>query len=159
MNDAAAHLKTRTKTFALDVLAFLRTLPKTQEASDICRQLLRSATGTAANYRSACRSRSHSEFVARIGVALEEADESSFWLEILIEGHLATASTAERLLEEAAQLTAILAQSKLTAQRNASVRQAAAARTRRGSSEVQTTGLADAEAASHSSLFTLKSEL
>ena len=85
-NPKADELKFRTKRFALDVLSFRRTLPATDEAADIGRQLSRSATGVAANYRAACRSRSDAEFAARVGVVLEEADESAFWMEVLTEG-------------------------------------------------------------------------
>ena len=74
-NPKADALKGRTKRFALDVLSFRRTLPATDEAADIGRQLSRAATGVGANYRAACRSRSDAEFAARIGVVLEEADE------------------------------------------------------------------------------------
>ena len=97
MNEKAEALKKRTKRFALDVLAFVRTLPGTDEAKIIARQLIRSATGVGANYRATCRSRSKAEFVARIGVALEEADESAFWLEIITEGRIATSKPAFRL--------------------------------------------------------------
>jgi four helix bundle protein len=72
-NSKADQLKARTKRFALDVLSFRRTLPAGDEAADIGRQLSRSATAVAANYRSACRSRSDAEFAARIGAVLEEA--------------------------------------------------------------------------------------
>lgn len=82
-NPKAEELKARTKRFALAALSFKRTLPCTDEATDIGRQLSRAATGVAANYRAACRSRSDAEFAARIGVVREEADESAFWLEIL----------------------------------------------------------------------------
>jgi len=115
MNEKAEALKKRTKRFALDVLAFVRTLPGTDEAKIIARQLIRSATGVGANYRATCRSRSKAEFVARIGVALEEADESAFWLEIITEGRIATSKPAFRLLDEADQLSAILAASSITA--------------------------------------------
>jgi four helix bundle protein len=84
-NLKAEDLKARTKRFALDVLSFRRTLPNTDAASDVGRQLSRAATGVGANYRAACRARSDAEFAARIGVVLEEADESAFWLEILTE--------------------------------------------------------------------------
>lgn len=114
-NPKADELKARTKRFALDVLSFRRTLPATDEAADIGRQLLRAATGVGANYRSACRSRSDAEFVARIGVVLEEADESSFWLEILTEGAISNTTQAFHLLDEANQLTAIFAASSITA--------------------------------------------
>ena len=85
MTQQAEDLKTRTKQFALDVIRFVRTLASTDEARSIGRQLLRSGPGVASNYRSACRARSRAEFVARIGVALEEADESALWFEILTE--------------------------------------------------------------------------
>jgi four helix bundle protein len=115
VNPRAEQLKKRTKRFALDVLQFARTLPATDDARAISRQLIRAATGVAANYRSACRSRSHSEFVARIGVALDEADESALWLEIITEGRISLAPRAFELLDEANQLSAILAQSRITA--------------------------------------------
>jgi four helix bundle protein len=114
MNPEAEALKKRSKKFALDVLALLRTVPKTVESRSISEQLIRSATGTAANYRAACRSRSDAEFVARIGVALEEADESALWLEIITELKISTARDAFRLLDEADQLSAIFAQSRIT---------------------------------------------
>ena len=114
MNPEAEVLKKRSKKFALDVLAFVRTLPASAESRNIGDQLIRSATGTAANYRAACRSRSDIEFIARIGVALEEADESALWLEILTEGGLTTSDEAVRLLDEADQLSAIFAQSRIT---------------------------------------------
>jgi four helix bundle protein len=79
------------------------------------RQLMRAATGVGANYRAVCRSRSRAEFVARVGVALEEADESAFWLEIIVEIMMVTGNFAEQLLDEANQLTAILAASSITA--------------------------------------------
>ena len=121
-NPKADELKSRTKRFALDVLAFRRTLPATDEASDIGRQLSRSATAVGANYRSACRSRSDAEFAARIGVVLEEADESGFWLEIVTEGGLSKGSQALHLLDEANQLTAIFAASTITARRHSNLK-------------------------------------
>jgi four helix bundle protein len=114
MNEQAEALKKRTKRL-LDVLAFVRTLPGTDEAREIGRQLIRSGTGVGANYRATCRSRSKAEFIARVGVALEEADESAFWLEIVTEARIATSKRAFELLDEADQLSAILAASSLTA--------------------------------------------
>jgi four helix bundle protein len=114
MNPKAEELKARTKRFALAALAFRRTLPNTDDARDIGRQLVRAATAVAANYRTTCRSRSDPEFVARIGIALEEADESSFWLEIIIEDRISTGKAVLTLLDEAKQLTAILAASRIT---------------------------------------------
>jgi four helix bundle protein len=114
MNPEAEALKKRSKKFALEVLALLRTVPRTVESRSISEQLIRSATRTVANYRAACRSRSDAEFVARIGVALEEADESALWLEIITELKISTARDAFRLLDEAEQLSAIFAQSRIT---------------------------------------------
>jgi four helix bundle protein len=116
-NPKADELKARTKRFALEILAFRRTLPASDETADIGRQLSRSATGVAANYRAACRSRSDVEFVARIGVVLEEADESAFWLEVVTESGLSKWPQALALLDEANQLTAIFAASRITAHR------------------------------------------
>jgi four helix bundle protein len=117
-NPKAEELKRRTKRFALDILSFRRTLPSTDDAADIGRQLSRAATGVAANYRSACRSRSDAEFAARIGIALEEADEAALWLEIVTEGRFSEKPEAMQLLDEANQLTAIFAASSITARRN-----------------------------------------
>jgi four helix bundle protein len=114
VNQKADELKKRTKRFALDALAFVRSLSENDEVRDIARQLRRSGTGVGSNYRAACRARSDAEFVARIGVALEEADESAFWLEIVTEGKLSVAKDAYRLLDEANQLSAIMAQSSIT---------------------------------------------
>ncbi len=121
-NPKTDELKTRTKRFALDVLSFKRTLPATDEATDIGRQLSRSATGVAANYRAACRSRSDAEFAARVGIVLEEADESTLWLEILTEGGISQRQQAGNLLDEANQLTAIFAASSITARRRSNVK-------------------------------------
>ena len=121
-NPKADELKARTKRFALETLSFRRTLPATDEAADIGRQLSRSATGVAANDRAACRSRSDVEFVARIGVVLEEADESAFWLEVVTESSLSKQPQAFALLEEANQLTAIFAASRITASRRSNLK-------------------------------------
>jgi four helix bundle protein len=115
MTQQADDLKKRTKQFALDVIRFVRTLPDTDEGRAIGRQLLRSGPGVASNYRSACRSRSRAEFVARIGVALEEADESALWFETLTEAGINRARDAFQLLQESDELTAIFAASSITA--------------------------------------------
>ncbi len=115
MTQQADDLKKRAKQFALDVIRCVRTLPNTDEARAIGRQLLRSGPGVAANYRSACRARSRAEFVARIGVALEEADESALWFEILTESSISRTGEAFRLLQESDELSAIFAASSITA--------------------------------------------
>ena len=121
-NPKADELKARTKRFALAVLSFRRTLPATDEAADIGRQLSRAATGVGANYRAACRSRSDAEFTARIGVVLEEADESAFWMEVLTETGISNEPRAIALLDEANQLTAIFAASSITARRRSNLK-------------------------------------
>ena len=118
MNQQEEGLKKRTKQFALDVIAFSRALPTTEPASSINRQLVRAATGVGANYRATCRSRSKTEFVSRIAVALEEEDESAFWLEIVSESGLSTDERVPRLLAEADELCAIFAASRITAANN-----------------------------------------
>ena len=83
---AVVELKTRTKKFAFRILAAVDALPKTVKGTAIASQLVRSGTSVAANYRAACRARSRAEFVAKIGIVEEEADETAFWLELIIEG-------------------------------------------------------------------------
>ena len=106
-NPKAEELKARTKRFALDVLSFRRTLPVGDEGSDIGRQLSRSATGVAANYRAACRGRSRAEFAAKLGIVNEEADETVFWLELMSDTAVLLARRLEPLLNEAHELAAI----------------------------------------------------
>ena len=108
-------LKERTKRFALEVIALVGTLPRTLVAEIIAGQMVRSGTSTGANYRAACRARSRAEFVAKIGVAEEEADETQYWLELLLETTLAKSETVRRLIAEATELVAILSASRKTA--------------------------------------------
>src|SRR5262249_53209854 len=116
MNPRAEALKARTKTFALDVLDFVDTWLPTQKPGDrrIAAQLCDAATSTAANYRAACRARSKPEFAAKIGVVLEEADESLFWLECSENRNLGSNQVRQRLLGEANELTSIFAASSIT---------------------------------------------
>src|SRR5450755_2324413 len=93
-------LKDRTKQFALRVLKLVAALPKTVEGRAIAAQLVRSGTSVAANYRATCRARSKSEFIAKIGVVLEEADETLLWLELIIESGLFPKNRVEPLLLE-----------------------------------------------------------
>ena len=110
-----AELLTRTKAFALRILQLVDHLPRTTSGRAIGNQLVRSGTSVGANYRAACRARSRAEFIARINIALEEADESAFWLEIIGEGALSKSPRCAELLDEADQLCAILAASSITA--------------------------------------------
>src|SRR5205814_4063146 len=81
-------LRDRTKRFALRVIRLFRALPKTDEARVIGRQMLRSGTSVGANYRAVCRARSRKEFISKISVVVEEADEAVFWFELLIEAQI-----------------------------------------------------------------------
>ena len=108
-------LRARTKRFAVDIIRLSRELPTTLDGRTVGGQLLRSATSVAANYRSACRGRSRAEFVAKLGIVLEEADESLLWLELITEAEVASGPKVERLLKEADELTAIFTSSVKTA--------------------------------------------
>ena len=108
-------LKERTYTFALRVARLLQEFPLGVEASTIGPQLLRAAAGVASNYRAACRGRSRRDFVSKIGVAIEEADESDFWLRFAVDLDLLKVERAQPLRSEADELLAILTSSRKTA--------------------------------------------
>jgi four helix bundle protein len=108
-------LKKRTKTFALRVMKLADALPRSTEGRAIGNQLVRSGTSVGSNYRATCRARSRAEFVARIGIAEEEADESAYWMELVVEGDLLPARKVTALLQEASELTAIMAASRISA--------------------------------------------
>jgi conserved hypothetical protein TIGR02436 len=110
-----ADLKARTKQFALRVMKMVDALPRTIQGRTIAKQIIRSATSVAANYRAACRARSRAEFIAKIGVVEEEADESCFWLELIIDSDLLTEERIRPLLNEAGELVAIMASSRKSA--------------------------------------------
>jgi len=108
-------LKDRTKQFALRVIRLVAALPKTIEGKAIGRQLVSSGTSVGANYRSACRGRSRAEFIAKLGIVEEEADESAFWMELIIENELLKNELVEPLLKEANELVAIMVSSRKSA--------------------------------------------
>jgi len=108
-------LQNRTKQFALRVLTLVEALPRTAAGRVISTQLLRAATSVGANYRSACRARSRAEFAAKLGVAVEEADESLYWLGLVRDGKLLPENKLWQLLNEADELTAILATGRKSA--------------------------------------------
>jgi four helix bundle protein len=110
-----SELKSRTAQFALNVLAFCRSIRNTWEGQRIGDQLFDSASSIAANYRSACRGRSKAEFVARLGIVVEEADETEFWLTFATEAGLGDTKICHALRVEAKELTAIFAASQVTA--------------------------------------------
>jgi len=111
----ADELKRRTKSFALRILKLAAALPPTIEGKVIRGQLVRAGTSVGANYRAACRGRSWAEFIAKIGTVEEEADESAFWLELIIEGLFLKESRVAPLLAEAQALTRIMAKSRVSA--------------------------------------------
>jgi four helix bundle protein len=110
-------LKQRTKEFALRVIRLTEALPKGRTADVIGRQLLRSGTSVAANYRAACRAKSTADFISKMGTVEEEADESLFWMEMLVEAGLMSAERLAPLMQEADELVAITVTSINTARR------------------------------------------
>ena len=108
-------LADRTKAFALRVIRLVASLPGTREADVMGRQLLKAGTSVGANYREARRARSRAEFAAKVGICAQEADESSYWLELLSESGIVQAHLLEDLHREAGELTAIFVKSTKTA--------------------------------------------
>jgi four helix bundle protein len=107
-------LRDRTKGFALLVIRCCHTIPRNEESRIICRQLLRSATSVAANYRAVCRARSSADFISKMGIVLEEADESLFWLELLADLGIAAHEKIGPLLKESDELVSIFVASLRT---------------------------------------------
>ena len=114
----AEELKRRTKKFGLNVIKLVESLPSTQTGKVIGNQLLRSALSVGANYRAACRGRSKADFISKIGITIEEADESQHWLEMLTEAGLLPQEKVQPLAKEANELVAILTASAKTAREN-----------------------------------------
>ena len=119
MNEA--QLAERTKAFALRIVRLVAALPKNRETDVLGRQLLRAGTSIGANYREARRGRSKPDFAAKIGVCLQEADESSYWLELLAESGIVRPHLLTDLQAEANELIAIFAASAKTARRRSDV--------------------------------------
>jgi len=115
--DRAKEFQDRTKLFAIRVVKMFRALPKTDEARIIGKQALRSATSVAANYRAACRARSKAEFIAKMGLVVEEMDETVFWLELLVDADVMSADRMKGLVDEANELLAISSASLNTARK------------------------------------------
>jgi len=113
MNQEA--LKERCKMLALRVMCLIDHLPKSVQGRVIADQIMRSASSVAANYRAACRARSKAEFVAKLSIVVEEADETVLWLEIIQAGKLLPENRVGSLLEEANEITAIMVASRKTA--------------------------------------------
>jgi four helix bundle protein len=108
-------LRRRTKEFALRIIKLFRALPKTEEARILGRQVLRSGTAVAANYRSACCGRSRADFISKIGLTVEEADETVFWLELIVDAGIFKSSKLDSLIAEANELVRIFQATRTTA--------------------------------------------
>ena len=108
-------LKERTQNLALRIIKLVESLPNTQTAHIVRKQLLRCGTSVGANYRAACRGRSRADFISKLGIVEEEADEVIYWIEILIKSDLVKQSKVENLLDETRQILAIVISSINTA--------------------------------------------
>jgi len=115
MDSRTEQLRARTKEFAIRVIHLFQALPSSKEAQIIGTQLLRCGTSVGANYRSACHARSRADFISKIGVVTEEADEAVFWIELLSDLKVVKKERLDDLLQEARELTAIFAGSRQTA--------------------------------------------
>ena len=101
-------MKQRTKKFALRIIKLVESLPKTRTSDVLGKQLLRSGTSVGANYRAACRGKSLPDFIAKLGIVEEEADESLYWIELLVEASQVKNELVINLLDEANQIVAIV---------------------------------------------------
>jgi four helix bundle protein len=115
---AAEQLKKRTQVFAVSIIRFSQTLPIQGPIRIISQQLIRCSTSVGANFRAACRARSHADFIAKLKIVEEECDESIYWLEILINVDKRYSSAAKPLINEANQLLSIMVASIKTARHN-----------------------------------------
>jgi len=118
MEQQSDALKKRTKLFALRCIRLFKTLNRDPTAVVLGKQLLRSATSIGANYRAACRARSQADFLSKITVVEEEADESQYWLELMVESGTVPEAKVVELIKEAGELTAIFTASGKTARSN-----------------------------------------
>jgi four helix bundle protein len=110
-------MRQRTKQFTLRVMKVVAALPDTAQGRVIAHQLMKSGSSVGANYRAVCRARSSKDFINKLGVVIEEADESAFWLEVIGEGEVLPTVRVEALLQEANELVAIVTAARRTAVR------------------------------------------
>jgi len=101
-------LRSRTKAFAISIIKFYSSLKKSTEIQIIGKQMLRSGTSIGANYREACRSRSRAEFISKLGICIQEADETQYWLECMEEGCQHTEPILKSMWKECDELIRIL---------------------------------------------------
>ncbi|HBM17063.1 MAG TPA: four helix bundle protein [Lentisphaeria bacterium] len=114
-------LKTRTKEFAIRIINLCAALPDNAIGRTIRNQLIRSGCSVGANYRASCRARSKAEFIAKLGIVIEESDESSFWLELIIEAKVMKKELVAPLLAESNELTAIFAKAVISSKNKSSI--------------------------------------
>ncbi len=114
MTNFAEEFKARTKKLAVDVIIYCKSLPKTEEAFIIKKQLIKSSTSVAANYRAVCRARSDAEFFSKLSIVVEEADETVFWFEIIKEAEILNNKQTVTLFNEATEILKIVAKSRKT---------------------------------------------
>ncbi|MGX7688384.1 four helix bundle protein [Flectobacillus roseus] len=112
------NLKVRTKAFALRIINLVDKLPNNLSCQVIGKQLLRCGTSVGANYRASCRARSQADFISKIGIVIEEADEALFWMELLVESGMIKEVLLQSLINEANELVAIFIASGKTAKEN-----------------------------------------
>ncbi len=110
--------KARTKKYTVDHVKFFQQLPNTQECRIIGNQLLRCSSSVGANYRAVCRARSQKEFFAKISIAVEEADESIFWMEVLIESGIVSEEVLAPLIKEGNEILAVLSKARKSVSQN-----------------------------------------
>jgi four helix bundle protein len=120
MNDFAEELRTRTLRYALRIVRYCKKLPDNWVEREIGKQLLRAGMGVTGNYWSCCRGRSDKEFIAKLGVAVDEADESVLWLTLIVQAPIAEDLETKSLLGEGREIRAILSKSHKTARENRS---------------------------------------
>jgi len=113
-SEFAEQFRNRTKRFVIDIIHLCRLLPRSVEAQVIGKQLLRSASSVGANYRAACRGRSQAEFYSKICIVVEEADESLFWLEILVESQVIEQIKVSGLMMEAKEILKVVSSARKT---------------------------------------------
>jgi four helix bundle protein len=113
----SAKMKTRTKTLAVQMVKFCQTLPKTDEARVLGPQVLRSGTSVAANYRAVCRSKSQADFISKLGIVVEEADETLLWLELFEDAEICTTEKVRQLKRESDELLRIFSSALGTSKR------------------------------------------
>ena len=118
MNNFAEEFRNRTKKLAIDIIKYCKSLPKTEEAYIIKKQLIRSATSVAANYRAVCRARSDAEFFSKLCIVVEEADETLFWPEMIIGAEIMDAKGTNLLLKESEEVLKIVSKSRKTFKEN-----------------------------------------